>query len=647
MHEGDPPTLPHLHSEPRLLRQLLDRLPVLVSYIDRDLRYGYSNAGHARLHGHAPADMQGRPVREIAGERAFEQILPHLRAALAGEELDIRIDLDLAGGGTRRLGINYLPVLDDDGRVQGVFALVEDLTSLRAAQRQVVDQAMARQQVASHARELALVADTLPELVAHLDTDGRLLYANRQSRRWLGADPEQLLGADLDSVPHPQVLRRALTIADGLDRPIQHHELVEDQRLADGSTIHYEADYIVDASADATATGDAAGGPNTGHAQTSPVRLLVVCRDITERHRAARAQEQAQRMLESIISQLKEGVSYYDEAGRLQVWNEAFEDIHRPIAHVLRQGVQFREVVAAAAPFRVAEGHASSEQDYIETRMAQHANPQGPLERRLADGRTIMLNETRTASGATIEVFVDVTLLAQREAQLAASNRELEQFAFSASHDLQAPLRNVNSFARLLDKRHRASLDEEGGEFLDFIIEGSARMQRLVSDLLTYARALSSPAAWQAVDANRVLEQILHSLRLDIERLQAQISSDPLPSLQFPTGQLYTVLSNLIGNALKYRSESLPIVHVSATSNEQQHQFSVDDNGMGILPENRAAVFEMFRRIEGARRSDGTGIGLALCKRIVESCGGRLWFESKPEGGTIFHFTVPATPPEQ
>ena len=226
--------------------------------------------------------------------------------------------------------------------------------------------------------------------------------------------------------------------------------------------------------------------------------------------------------------------------------------------------------------------------------------------------------------------------------ELKRSNDELQQFAYVASHDLQEPLRMVASYTQLLAKRYKGRLDADADEFIDYAVDGCNRMQGLIQDLLAYSRAGTNGKELLKISSEKALKDALANLRATIEESGAVVTHDALPAITTDDTQLALVFQNLVGNAIKYHGPEVPHVHVSANKNGgKEWIFSVRDNGLGIDPQYFERIFILFQRLHGRTEFKGTGIGLAICKKILERLGGRIWVESQPEKGSTFHFALP------
>ncbi len=228
-----------------------------------------------------------------------------------------------------------------------------------------------------------------------------------------------------------------------------------------------------------------------------------------------------------------------------------------------------------------------------------------------------------------------------RTAALEASNIELQQFAYIASHDLQTPLRGIAGFSQFLQQEYQGRLDETADGYLVRIIEGTKRMQTLIKDLLSYSRIDSRSRPFEPTNLNEVVEDAVTILDSSIQDSGGTVTRDELPTVAADRSQLVQLLQNLIGNALKYHGDQTPRVHVSAENGGHEWTISVRDNGIGIEDKHHERIFEIFRRLHTQTEYPGTGIGLAVCRRIVQRHNGRIWVESEPGRGSTFRFTVP------
>jgi signal transduction histidine kinase len=234
--------------------------------------------------------------------------------------------------------------------------------------------------------------------------------------------------------------------------------------------------------------------------------------------------------------------------------------------------------------------------------------------------------------------------LEQSVAELTRSNADLQQFAYVASHDLQEPLRMVASYTQLLAKRYKGKLDADADEFIAFAVDGATRMQQLIKDLLAYSRVTTQRAPSKPTESIQALEAALHNLHVAIEKQHALVTYDPLPTVVVDDTQLTQLFQNLISNAIKFHGDQPPHVHLSARRQGNEWLFSVRDNGIGIDPQYADRIFVIFQRLHTSADYPGTGIGLSLCKKIVEQHGGHIWVESHAGQGSTFYFTLPFNP---
>ncbi|HIK10513.1 MAG TPA: response regulator [Oscillatoriaceae cyanobacterium M33_DOE_052] len=231
--------------------------------------------------------------------------------------------------------------------------------------------------------------------------------------------------------------------------------------------------------------------------------------------------------------------------------------------------------------------------------------------------------------------------LAKLNEDLARSNSELAQFVSIASHDLRSPLTTVKGYGQLFKMRHAQSLEAEGQRYINRILDGCDRMLNLIDDLLQYSRLGKAGEQFSPVRSAEAIEEACQNLSLEITTNQAQIICRDLPVVMADFSQLRQLFQNLIGNAIKYRGEANPLVEVTAINETDHCLFAVKDNGIGIAPESFPKIFQMFKRLHGPSEYPGTGIGLAICQKIVQLHGGRIWVESAPGQGSIFYFSIP------
>ena len=250
--------------------------------------------------------------------------------------------------------------------------------------------------------------------------------------------------------------------------------------------------------------------------------------------------------------------------------------------------------------------------------------------------------------------FVDVTERKQIKkklkstlADLKRSNTDLQQFAYVASHDLQEPLRMVASYTQLLEKRYKDKLDTDAKEFIQIAVDGALRMQSLINDLLSYSLVGARQKTVEPTDCDYVLGQVIATLSTTIEQNNAIITNDDLPTVMADASQMHELIKNLVSNAIKFRSEHAPRIHISAKQDINTWLFSVQDNGLGIDPQHNDKIFLIFQRLHRKEEYPGTGIGLAICKRIVERHSGKIWVESNIGKGSTFYFTLPVTGEEK
>lgn len=325
--------------------------------------------------------------------------------------------------------------------------------------------------------------------------------------------------------------------------------------------------------------------------------------------------------------------------------NAAFEKI---------TGYAKEEVVGRNCRFLQGQDHDQPDLDAIRQAIRDGTEGRAELRNYRKDG-TVFWNEFYIApvrdSQGTLTHFIgvqtDITRRKNQEAELARktealaqSNAELQQFAYVASHDLQEPLRMVASYTQLLRKRYQGKLDDDADEWIGYAVDGADRMQRLIRDLLEYSRVGSENQSFEITECERIWQHVMRNLSASIRDHHANVTHDPLPTIYANPTLLTQVFQNLIGNALKFQGSSPASIHVGASALSDGWEFFIRDNGIGVPPDQRDRIFAIFQRLHGRSEYPGTGIGLAICKRIVEKHDGTIWVDSEPGKGSTFYFTV-------
>ena len=458
--------------------------------------------------------------------------------------------------------------------------------------------------------------------------DGKVLRTNEAFDRMFGYEPGELVGQHVSIVNAggPEGQRQ---IAESIWAEVERRGFWEGEvsnKRKDGSEFLTFANITL-------------------HKERGRSYLTTIQQDITERKRAEEALREAKDVLQAVIETSPLAKIVFDLEGRVALWNPAAERLF---------GWSAAEALGRFNPI-LPEDHVAGESAL---ELAETPGPPSGHEtrRRRKDGSiidvalwTAPLRDHSGAMRGVLAIFADITerrrlenSIQERTAELMRSNEDLQQFAFIISHDLQEPLRIVSSYAQLVAKRYPDALDEEGHEFLRHITEGVSRMRQLIQDLLAYSRASQGGGLqMEETDVEGVVAWALMNLQVSIQESGAHVTYEKLPTVYGDRAQLAQLFQNLIGNAIKYRSSAPPRIHIQAESRKGEWMFSVQDNGIGIAPEYRERVFGIFKRLHG-REYPGTGIGLAICKRIVERHGGRIWVESEDGAGSTFYFTIAA-----
>lgn len=355
--------------------------------------------------------------------------------------------------------------------------------------------------------------------------------------------------------------------------------------------------------------------------------------------------EQELKFQADLLQNVSDAIIATDNEFRVQSWNKAAETMY---------GWQQEEVIGKLLGEVLQPVYDDQPREAIIAEYLSEGYWGGKIKHRRKDGVLIPILTAVTAIKDTQGTIIgavcvnrDITqivtfeeTLRERTRTLEARNEDLAQFAYAASHDLQEPLRMISSYLQLVAQRYQEQLDDEAAEFIGYAVDGANRMRQLITDLLAYSRIGHNSQTFTSTDLNHVLEQVLDNLELRIEETNATITHDPLPTLKADKTQMMQLLQNLISNAIKFRKNVPPLIHISARQEKDQWIIQVADNGIGMEQKLSEKIFVIFHRLHTQDEYPGTGIGLAICKKIVQNHGGNIWVDSKPGEGSTFSFSL-------
>jgi PAS domain S-box-containing protein len=466
---------------------------------------------------------------------------------------------------------------------------------------------------------LKAIVDSSDDAILSKDLDGIITSWNKGAERLFGYSAQETIGRPITMLIPPDRIAEESEILTRIRNGtrIDHFETV--RRRKDGT--------LIDISLTISPVRDAQG---------QIIGVSRIARDITE----ARYADRARQLLSAIVGSSEDAIVSKDLNGIITSWNKGAE---RLFGYTFEEAVG-RSVTMLMPPDRVEE----EAQILARIRRGERVEHFETIRRR-KDGTlldiSLTISPVKDAQGVIIgasKIARNITQRKRAEAEIRRANRDLEQFAFSVSHDLQEPLRSIKIYSRLLMSRLADRLDGEELQFLEFLHNGANRMEHLITDLLAYTSSVQTEASQANTDANEVFREVVETLAGTIADSDALVSSDALPLISMETAHLFQVLQNLIANALKYRDPNRQLtVHVACQRQPSCYELSVADNGIGIAPQYKEIIFGLFKRLHTADHYSGTGIGLAICHRIVERYSGRIWVESELGRGSTFRFTVP------
>ena len=367
-------------------------------------------------------------------------------------------------------------------------------------------------------------------------------------------------------------------------------------------------------------------------------------RDVTDIKNAQRRAEEEHEHLRTILDLIPIGVFITDRDGNTVIYNKALDAIWGNAPHP-SSVAEYRQYIGwyadtgvrlKADEWPAARAVQKGESSTMVVDIQRFDGTRGSM---VASG--VPLRDTEGKITGSAVAAQDVTELRNAEKELARSNDDLQQFAYLASHDLQEPLRMVTNYLELLERRYDGKLDKEATEYIDFAVEGAQRMRALIDDLLAYSRVETTPRPFSPVDMKAVVEVALKQLSTLVDESGAQIDVADLPTIMADDWQMTQVMQNLIGNAIKFHGAERPRIAISCAQNAREWTFAVRDNGIGLNMAYSDKLFHMFHRLHTREQYPGTGVGLALARKMVERHGGRIWVESEEGKGSTFFFTVP------
>ncbi len=371
---------------------------------------------------------------------------------------------------------------------------------------------------------------------------------------------------------------------------------------------------------------------------------------MTTENSSARLAERLDPTFLRLLNAATNAIMIADATGTIVLANRASEDILGYAATEL-----IGRSVEILVPARQRNAHMKLREDYMHHPEGRYMGQGREVRAVHKNGRVFPLEVALTPLDIGGETFVvavakDMTAekraqraLERKSAELARSNAELQQFAYVASHDLQEPLRMIASYTELFSRRYRGQLDAEADEFIEYILEGASRMRDLINDLLVFSRIGGGERAKEQVDLNEILSDVAYRLQTAIKETDAVIEYEALPTVFGSRVEYVELFQNLLSNAIKFRGDNTPHIEIEARPVEGRYAFTVRDNGIGIEAKYAERIFQVFQRLHSKQDYKGTGIGLAICRRVVEKYGGSIRVESAPAEGAAFLFTLPAT----
>ena len=591
-------------------RAIVAATPECVTIVASDGNLLFMNApGLVMLGARSPEEIIGKSVYELIAPEYRETFRDFHRRVCLGEEGVLEFDSVGLRGERRRMETHAAPLRHTDGTIVHL-AVSHDITE--------------RKQAEHDALLLGAIVDSSDDAIISKNLDSTITSWNKSAERLFGYTASETIGQPVTILIPPDRLDEEPQILDRLKRGerVDHFETV--RQTKDGR--------LIDISLTISPVKDGRG---------NIIGASKIARDVSERRRMEEALRASQASFRQLADSMPHMVWTARPDGYLDYYNERWyeftgfgredssENLWERIVHpddLQRVGEAWGEALKSGNPYT------------IECRLWDQTEKRW----RWFLGRALPI---RDAEGNVAKWFgssTDIDDQKRTEDDLRRANADLEQFAFSATHDLQEPLRAIKIYSELLTKTCGPAIQGEGQQFLGHLRGGASRMEMLVRDLLSYTKVSQFERPEDYADAGEALNSALANLSSAIQEVEAEITSDPLPSVRLHEAHVQQLFQNLIGNAIKYRSPDMrPRVHVSVDRQGNEWVFAISDNGIGIAPDYSETVFGLFKRLHTNDEYSGTGIGLAICRRIVERSNGRIWVESEAGKGSTFRFSIP------
>jgi len=603
-----------------LFQSMLDGMFVIDA---ETLKIVLANEALAKMYGFDSAeDIIGLNPLDFIPPEDREEVARIIAEDMFEKDLRQMDELRTIARDGREIWVNTLGTrIEYQGRLAGLVSI-----------RDITERKRAEEALRESERRYRLLAENVTDVITSVDMNLRPTYMSPSITRLLGYSVEEAMARGLEVSLTPastEVVMQALATELALEHDKQKDQFRPRVRELefyhkDGSTVWVEVKVSF-----------------LRNSEGQPVEIISVLRDVTDRKKA---EEQIQYQA-NLLANVNDAVIAWDKHFLLSLWNPAAERMY---------GWKAQEVLGRPGREILSSEFVGLERSQVIQNLRETGEFRGEIVHYRKDGTPIYVESTAIVlkNGddkitGYVTINRDITERKQAEeklqktlAELERSNKELEQFAYVASHDLQEPLRMVASYVQLLARRYKGKLDADADDFIAYAVDGAGHLQRMINDLLAYSRVGTRGKPFQPTDCQAVLNQVLANLKVAIEESSAVITQDPLPMVMADESQMTQLFQNLINNAIKFRGKASPRVHISVEPKETEWVFSVRDNGIGIDPQYYERIFMLFQSLHSREEYPGTGMGLAICKKIVERHGGRIWVESEPGKGSTFYFTI-------